>query len=71
MDVTEAYLAQLEQSSGLPNHEPPHIRKSKKLNLRVDGERVKVGETCARMVIDMLAMYNGPKKLGIIQFLTA
>lgn len=69
MDVTEAYLAQLHNTSNLPNREPPYVRQSKKLNLRVDSERVQIGQISARIVIDMLAMYNQPKKLGIIRHL--
>ena len=71
MDVTDAYLAQLHDTSELSNHEPPHVRRSKKLSLRVDSERVEFGQVSARIVIDMLAMYKQPKKLGIIRHLTS
>ena len=71
MDVTDPYLAQLHDTSSLPLLEPPYVRQSKKLSLRVESERVEIGRICARMVIEMLAMYKQPKKLGIIQYLTS
>ena len=71
MDVTEPYLAQLHDTSNLPNREPPYVRQSKKLSLRDASERVEIGQICARMVIDMLAIYKQPKKLGIIRHLTS
>ena len=71
MDVTEAYVAQLSDTSDLQLHEPPYVRQSRKLSFRDDSERVQIGEISARMVIEMLAMYKQPKKLGIIQHLTS
>ena len=71
MDVTETYLAQLSDTRDLPKLEPPYVRRSKELSLRVDSERVEIGLICARMAIEMLAMYKRPRKLGIIQSLTS
>lgn len=71
MDVTDGYLAQLDDTSNLPKHEPPHVRQTNKLSLRIDRERVEIGQISARMVVEMLAMYKQPKKLGIIRHLTS
>ena len=71
MDVTEAYLAQLHDTSQLPNQEPPHIRRCRKLNLRDDSNRVDFGQISARIIIDMLTKYKTPKRLGLIKHLTS
>ena len=71
MDVTESYVAQLHDTSHLPKHNPPHVRRSEKLSFRDDSERVAIGQISARIVIDMLAMYKQPQKLGIIRYLTS
>ena len=71
MDVTEPYLAQLNDTSSLPNLEPPYVRQSEKLSLKDASQRVEIGRICARIVIEMLAMYKQPEKLGIIRYLTS
>ena len=71
MDVTDAYVAQLQDSRDLPKHEPPYVRRTRKLSLRDHSERAEIGRISARIVIDMLAMYKQPKKLGIIRHLTS
>ena len=69
MDITDSYLTQLKDTSQLPTQEPPYIRQTKTLSLRDERERVEIGQISARLVIEMLAEYNQPKKLGIIQHL--
>ena len=71
MDVTDAYVDQLHNTSDLLKHEPPYVRLSKRLNFRDDSERVEIGQISARLIIEMLAMYKRPRKLRIIRHLTS
>ena len=71
IDVTKDYVDQLHDTRDLLKHEPPHVRRSKRLNFRNSRERVEIGQISARLIIEMLAMYRQPKKLGIIQHLTS
>ena len=71
MDVTDRYLAQLKDTSKLPDQKPPYIRQSKRFSLRDERERVEIGQISARLIIEMLAEFKQPKKLGIIRHLTS
>ena len=62
-------MAQLHDTSNLPSHDPPLVRQSRMFTFRDDSDRVEIGQICVRIVIEMLAKYKQPKKLGIIRHL--